>query len=135
VLENDQTPWPTKAPRELGWRFKGYDLDPAGRPRFRYVSNQLTVEDFPVPVPHKSDAWFRRTLTIKGTEAVPGLYFRGAVGKLEPQPNGEYLVNGMFKIRLPGGRPVLREVNGQQELLLPVTFNQGQATVVQEIDW
>lgn len=135
VLENDQAPWPTKAPRELGWRFKGYDLDPAGRPRFRYVSNQLTVEDFPVPVPHKSDAWFRRTLTIKGTEAVPGLYFRGAVGKIEAQANGEYLVNGLFKIRLPGGSPVLREVNGQQELLLPVTFNQGQATVVQEIDW
>jgi hypothetical protein len=44
-------------------------------------------------------------------------------------------VNGLFKIRLPGGQPIVREVNGQQELLLPVTFNQGQATVVQEIDW
>jgi len=135
VLENDKAPWPTNPPRELGWRFKGYDLDPAGRPRFRYVSQQMTVADFPLPVPHKSDAWFRRTLTIKAEQGLTGVWFRGAVGKIEPQPNGEYLVNGLFKIRLPGGQPIVREVNGQQELLLPVTFQQGQATVVQEIDW
>jgi len=136
VLEDNKAPWPAKSPRELGWRFKGYELDPAGRPHFRYVSDQLSVEDVPVPVPNKTDAWFRRTLTIKGAKEVPGLYFRGAVGKIEPQANGEYLVNGLYKIRLPGGgQPILREVNGQQELLLPVTLNQGQATVVQEIDW
>lgn len=135
ILENERVPWPTQAPRELGWRFKNYQLDSAGRPHFHYQSAEVAVEDFPQPVPGHGDTAVERRLTVQAVKPVESLWFRAAAGKIEKLPTGEFLVNEVYRIQLQGGEPVLRESSGKQELLLPVNLKNGTAKIVQRIEW
>ena len=135
VLESATAEWPKQPPRELGYRFKGYDLDKDGRPHFHYSTSGFNVRDFPKPVPHGKDANFERRISITAPNPVSSLYFRAAAGKIEPQADGWYTLNGDIRIRVPGSTPVLRESVGRQELLIPIVFVKGKAELVQEIAW
>ena len=74
-----------------------------------------------------------RTLTVTADKPVEGLYFRAAVGaKIGPAASGWYPVDG-WKVKITGGEPVVRQVGGKSELLVPV--KDGKAKIVQEIAW
>jgi hypothetical protein len=135
VLESQQSPWPALSPRELGWRFKRYQLDAAGRPHFHYQSPEVSIEDFPRPLAGDSDSSIERRLIVKTSRQIDNLWFRAAAGKIETETNGDYLVNDVYRIRLPGARAIVRESNGKRELLVPVSVNNNTAEVVQQILW
>jgi len=132
MLADDATPWPTAPAKKQGWRFRGYRLDTAGRPRFRYGTGEFTVEDAPQPIPADiagtADAVMHRTLTVSPAagDALPGrLFVRiAAAPKIESLGGSNYQIDDSLTIRLsphPGdAAPVLRESQGNKELLIPI---------------
>ena len=134
-LEAADANWPATPPKEQGWQFKGYRLDREGRPHFLAQHPRLRVDDFPEPFKGQSDTGVRRQLQLEATGPTEGLWFRAAVGQIEPQPDGSFLVNGLYRVKLPGSEPVLRESQGKRELLVQPRFTANKARLVQEIDW
>ncbi len=65
------------------------------------------------------------------------LYFRAAVaGKIERQADGSYKVDGYrLKLSASGARPIVRKAGARSELIVPVTFKDGKALLVQEYTW
>ena len=135
VLESPTAEWPKLPPREQGYRFRGYELDQEGRPHFKYTTSAFEVQDFPKAIAHGKEGTFERRLTVTAKGPVNDLYFRAATGKIELQADGWYLLDGNVRIRLPGAKPSLRESGGKQELLVPVVLVDGNAEILQEIQW
>src|SRR5262249_39761955 len=79
-LARADEPWPTGRAKEMGYRFRGYRLSADDRPTFHYSYQGAAVEDFPNAVAGKAGPSIRRELTIDAAEAMPGLWFRAAVG-------------------------------------------------------
>ncbi|MBX3444885.1 MAG: DUF1080 domain-containing protein [Planctomyces sp.] len=148
-LASRDAAWPMQNPREAGYAFRGYRLDGAGRPTFRYDvplgsdgARRAQVEDSPIPAPDLSlagDPGFRRTLRLTAEGQVENLYFRAAQGeRIEPAADGRaYVVDGLWQVRVlsDDARMFVRESNGRSELLLPLRFENGVAEVVEEILW
>ncbi len=137
VLAKNDTAWPNKSARDLGYRFLGYRLTPDQRPTFLYSVAGVKVEDFPNAVAGKSAPSLKRTLTLTAMEPVPGLWYRAAAGdKIEPAGDGWYRINGEYRVRIESAAaPVVRQSGGKKELLVPIRFNKGKAQIVQDIVW
>jgi len=154
-LESLDTPWPESLPRTSGYAFRGYRLDAEQRPTFRYdllKSAVKVAEPLPEPLVHVEDTsipavdiglsgepGFRRSLVLTADQEVDDLYLRIAVGSaIEPtdQP-GEFLIDGEWRVRLAEGsaQPLIRTSKDWKELLVPVTFAEGRAELVEEIRW
>lgn len=103
-----------------GYHPKGYLLDESDRPTFRYVSYGSQVDD-KVRVLDKGQG-VRRDVTIQNPTA--NLYARLASGTtIQVMENGMYIVDGQVYLRVDdsgGAAPVVRPVNGGQELIMPV---------------
>ncbi|GIW82698.1 MAG: hypothetical protein KatS3mg105_4505 [Gemmatales bacterium] len=137
LLDDDKTPWPTQAAKELGYRFRGYRLTKDQRPTFLYSFGEIAIEDFPNPTPEKSTTPLRRRFTLLATKPVANLWYRAASGtKIEAAKDGWYVVDDVWRTRLHGaGKPVLRQSGSRLELLLPLSFANGKVTFEQEILW
>ncbi|MBP88396.1 MAG: cytochrome c1 [Planctomycetaceae bacterium] len=132
VLENPETSWPTVTAKDLGYRFRGYRLGEARRPAFRYQIGNASVEDELVATSKKEFTSVRRTLTITATEPIDNLWYRAATGNTIAMANGVATIDDSWRVRVTGGK--LRKSNGA-ELLVPVRFVDGKATIVQEYEW
>jgi hypothetical protein len=130
-LSGADAAWPTKTPRELGWRFKGYRLTKDDRPTFMYSNDKLAITDFPNPVSRDKDTVMTRKFTVSG--AGDALTYRAAVAdKIEALAGGVFQV-GTCKIKLPGAR--VRKSGGKSELLFDVPLKDGKGTFVVEYNW
>lgn len=136
VLAKPDEAWPTRPPKEAGYRFLGYRLTPDERPTFRYAFGGLTFEDFPEPSASK-EVSLRRTLSVSAGKPVDGLLFRAAVAdKIEDAGGGIYRIDGVWKLKVSGEtKPVIRRSGGKCELLLPVAFADGKGRLVLEYTW
>ena len=136
VLESQATPWPATAGRAAGYQFRGYTLDEAQRPAFRYTFNGVTVEDYPVAIPGELDPTLQRRFTLRADKPVANLYFRAAVGtQIEDRGAGVYLVDGKMRLTFRNGKPITRRVGDKTELLVPITFQGNAAGFVEELLW
>ncbi len=127
--------WPDKGPRESGFHFKGYTLDPGGVPGFRYQWNELSITDSIMPFVASPDNGLQRTLIVKSTGRIENVYLRIAVDQKIDVIDGMFAVNGM-KLKIYGVEPIVRTTDGRQELLVPLQANaEGQATVHYSIVW
>lgn len=104
-----------------GYRPKGYVLDDKDRPTFTYLLAGASVQDG-IRVLDNGQG-IRRDITVTGSSL--DLYARLAGGtRIDAMPNGTYAVDGKsYYVRVDeasGATPVVRTVNGRQELLLPV---------------
>jgi hypothetical protein len=130
--------WPSESPRERGATFRGYKLDESGRPAFHYTIGDIDVTDFPMPVASEAepDAGFERVITVTAPQPVENLYFRAATGRIARQDDGSYLVDDAMRIAITqGGEPIVREIDGRQELLVPLSLEGGSCEVRQVIKW
>jgi len=141
-LAAESTSWPDRSQKPAGEAFRGYRLDPQGRPTFLYDlgAAPCRVEDFFEPVPSKETPSFRRRLTVTATGAEPprDLWFRAAVADtIEPATNrGWFAVDGEWTLKLEAdAAPVIRRSAGKVELLLPVPLQGNKTKIVQEIVW
>ena len=109
-LDSAASPWSVDESRPPQHSFKGYSLDDKMRPRFRYLFDDLSVEDYVVDLidSKTGHAFLRRTLKLHAdkTPTKPsrdGLIFRAATGKLIEHTNddGVFLVDKRLRVRIP----------------------------------
>lgn len=148
VLKSTQAAWPSEAPKELGYRFRGYRLDADRRPVFQYAYQNVLVEDFPQPVARPDEQYpaLRRKLLLTTDTGAPTfdgpLWFRAAAGKsIQASDDGWHLIDGALKVRITQPRQsqaapaVVRQSGEQFELLLPIEWMGNKAEIVQEFLW
>jgi hypothetical protein len=103
------------------YRGKGYEIDDAtGRPIFRYTYQGMDVADKIYP---DQQGRIIHEVSIKNRGAKSGLYYKLVEGKsIQQVPNGAYAIDDKsYYIRVTkGATPQVREVNGKQELYIPV---------------
>jgi mono/diheme cytochrome c family protein len=139
-LKDAATPWPTQTARELGYQFRGYRLDAERRPTFLYDIGAARVEDGFKPVKTAKQPSLVRTLalTAESSASAKDVWFRAAEAKsIKPLADGWFEIEGLWKVRVASGsaKPVVRSSEKGQEIVLPVEFDGGKATIVQEFNW
>ena len=126
----------------LPYQFVGYRLDEGGRPGFRYRLGDIEIEDRLRPEDDGRRLARELTLTntIAGGSPPQGYYVHLAeADRIERQADGSYRIgDGQYylDVRETGGEaPVVQTRDGKQELLVPVRFQDGQATLNYAIVW
>ena len=107
--------------KENEFRGKGYELDEAtGRPVFKYTYQGMDVED--KVYPDDQDRTLTHEVAIKNRGTKQGLYYKLGEGKtIVAMTDGLYAVDDKaYYIKVAGTSPVIREVNGKKELIVPV---------------
>jgi len=140
-LASSDTPWPDTARKtskqqpDNGYVFKGYLLDAQRYPQFRYLfeGNPVTDTCVPVGATNGDEPRLVRTINLKGSGT--DLYFRAAqAASIEKNAKGEFDIDaGQARMLLEcqGAQPIIRDAGGKKELLIPVRFKDGKASVTQ----
>ena len=126
VLANETTAWPDSVSETI-LQYKGLKIDKQGTPTMEYTLAATTVIDAVKP---DGDA-LTRTLTLTGSPTGT-LYCRLAAGtSVEEVSKGLYAINDRsYYVRVdPKAGVKMRQSNGKQELLLPVSMKNGAVSV------
>jgi len=139
VLADKDATWPKDKPRESGYKFHGYQLvGPQLLPTFLYEFGKVHVEDLPVPIQGANGyPGIRRELKLAADELVANLYFRAEVAdKIAEVAPGQYKIDDDWLIRIDStAKPEIRRAGNQDELLVPIQWNDRQAKIVQTYEW
>lgn len=145
VLADPAAPWPAARPdpaqaniaRNLGGRFRGFELDKDRRPVFRYELAGVIIEEAPVPLVQPGTSSLGRRFHLTGDNPPAGFTLLATEGaKIEPLAGGTWLVDGKVRVRLTGpAAATLREANGRHQLLVPVQWKNGVADFGVEVSW
>ena len=131
--------WPAKGkttfgfPQNLGYQFRGYDLDAARRPTFRYEYGEVKVDDrFEDRVDDAGAAYFRRTIRLTAPAGTAPFHFRVAAGTKVTATGPQAYAADKLRIRLIASpAAVLRE----GEVLIPLTLPAGTTTLTLDYQW
>ncbi len=137
TLGSEDTAWPKDPARKQGYKFKGYRLAEKMRPIFQYSFGDIEAEDDFQPTGADGLFVLRRTIILKSKAPAEHLYFLAAQGnKIEAAKDGSFAIDGNFSLHFEKGvQPIARESEGKKQLLVPVQFKDGKATVVETFDW
>jgi len=123
--------WPSGSGREAGYRPLGRTFDQAGVPTWRYKTRGVTVAECITP----NGRGFRRTLSLSADDPTIDLWFRAALGEIEAQLDGSFLVDGFMTVKIPGASAQVHE----DELRVSVAFDKQTegfaAELVMEVTW
>ena len=104
---------------------KGYEIDPSsGRPAFRSLYRGVEVTS--KVTPDEYGRFLRHEVTFKDRASLTGLHYKLAEGKsITMVADGSYAIDDAryFIKVVSGGKPVVRDVEGRKELVLPVEGN------------
>ena len=133
LLPSALAPWPLEVEAPAHFRPGGYRLDEKRQPTFYYEAYNMKAADQLTPA--EGGKLLERKIELLG-EAPPGLYFRLAAGqKIDKMPNNTYAIDQRYYIKLPekvAFSPILRDVQGGQELLVPL---EGIQVVAYQLVW
>ena len=138
-LQSLDDAWPAKGkttfgfPQNLGYQFRGYDLDALRRPTFHYEYGAVKVDDrFEDLTDAAGKAYFRRTLRFTAPEGTAPFHFRvAAAGKVAATAAKTYSADKL-EVRLVATPPaIVRE----GELLIPLTLPAGTTTLTLDYQW
>jgi hypothetical protein len=136
ILPDLEAKWPGESARDLGFRFRGYSLNPAGQPTFQYAWKGIQVSDFIQPEATDQDAALIRTLELQSSEPVAGLYLRVAADDRIEATSGGWRIGDAIEVVTMDGTATVRDHDGKQELLIPVGFDaSGTAVVRYKLIW
>ncbi len=134
--------WPYKAktnytfPQDHGYEFRGYVLDAARRPTFRYQYGDISVDDYFEDVGDSDGkAFFRRTLRFDAPAAQPSFYFRAAVGKNVASTNERTFSADKLELRITTNHKAIIREGETADVLIPVTLPKGKTTLTLEYRW
>lgn len=115
LIAGDQTAWPASYGETDGFRQRGYEIDAAGRPTFKYDVAGVKVED--QIRPDADSKFLNRELRITGT--IPAtLKCRLASGKeIVKISDNTFVVDKSYYIQADGA--AIRTIGGNQELVVP----------------
>lgn len=131
--------WPAKGkttfgfPQNLGYQFRGYDLDAARRPTFHYEYGEVKVADrFEDRVDDAGAAYFRRTIQLTAPAGTAPFHFRVAAGTKVTATGPQAYATDKLRVRLIASpAAVLRE----GEVLIPLTLPAGTTTLTLDYQW
>jgi mono/diheme cytochrome c family protein len=134
-LKSKDDPWPAKALKDKGYKFRGYRLDDKQRPVFTYELGEVHVDDFMLPIQDKDGEHLQRTLTVARGPVPENLWFRAAAGaSIKDLGDGWYAVGSDLKVRVESTAPrLLRTTAGKMELLVPIRDQR--TKIIQELVW
>ena len=148
VLDSQAAPWPEanrdarKFERNTGGTFKGYTLDKQGRPTFRYVLNEVMIQETESPVGSGEKAGFERNFKLTAGGSTKDLFFLAATGrKIEEKGPGVWLIDGRQTIHLSveGQTTAVTEIrdgkDGMKLLVAPIKFLEKAAVIKVEVGW
>lgn len=137
TLTSAEAKWPGENAEQAGYKFLGYRLGEQRRPTFRYQFGETTISDYPAPLGDSDAFIFSRQFTLESAKPVEGLYYRAMVaGNIELKDDGSYLIDSKWTTKITAGaKPIVRSSDGKMELLVPVTFENGKASITQTYDW
>ena len=148
VLGEAKSSWPTpdannKRQNPVGWQFRGYRLNGKSGPTFLYRFEEIDIEETPNTDYKPAKSYLKRSFRLTAKQSQKDLWFRAARGqKIVEKAKGIYLLNDEVELHLTGNSgnaPVIRSVDGQQELVLPIRFekkgNEQQAEFALEMMW
>ena len=124
--------WSSEIGRDLGYRFKGYQLDSNGNPTFRYQAGNVQIDDAVTPL---SDDGLKRSITVRrlGDDASLGLIWRMAQADKITQADGKFVM-GDLQIAIEGGQVKVVTIDGKEELRVAIPAGK-QATVTETLQW
>jgi mono/diheme cytochrome c family protein len=125
--ENPVNPDPLY-PKNLGYQFKGYELDDAGVPTFWYHTGEVKVEDRSVAVKGEKTPRLERTLTFDAPQAGT-VWFRALTGAIESESK-EVFKRPDLTLTVPKVPTTLRATADPKvsELLLQFDIPKGKST-------
>lgn len=128
-----------KPARDLGIRFKGYELDAKRRPTFFYVIGKIKVSDTFIDVSAEGDrpAYFKRTIVFDAPGDAESIAMRLAEGKtITAGDNGTFLIDKLtIKASGLGATKIVKlEKTQQLRAIVPLNPLLGK-TVVIEYHW
>jgi hypothetical protein len=147
VLTSPESSWPAAAQRGQpaggegdGPRFRGYSLDPQGRPTFKWSIGGMRIRETIEPVVEGGKTMVRRTMRIGGRPAAGEAFFRVTVAsKVDEGDNGWLRIDDTWRVRVSGagvGPAASRTVDGTTEVRQPIAWGAGdEAEFVEELSW
>jgi mono/diheme cytochrome c family protein len=138
TLADANDAWPNATGKEMGYRFRGYRLDKLRRPTFLYSFGEVDVTEAWLPVQEQDRVIFRRTWTFASQQPVPHLFARVAASQeMKALGEGKYACaeDWSTRVQSDSGQPLLRSQGNRAELLVPIEFKNGKATIVQDFIW
>jgi cytochrome c2 len=137
--------WPKDKPKQRlgsektapGYKFRGYRYDEDRIPTIIYDVHGIRVEETPTVGTENSASRLTRKLLLKSPAEMKNLYLLAATGgKIVAQGSG-YLVDDKVKYTIVGGgKPMIRESEGRQELIVPVPVKAGgESTIELKVTW
>lgn len=113
--------------------YRGYRVEKDGYPTFLYAYEGINMEDAVRP----ASKGLLRSLRLTAGGPQRGCMIRLAAGQhIRLLANGLYAVEGAYYLSLPeGAEPLIRDSQGNQELLIPVLENEQTETFNFEIIW
>ena len=132
-LSDADAAWPEQLGKEAGYQFQGYDLGELQRPTFRYWFTGANITDGSTGIENGNSKTLRRTLTVTGGNT-RDLWFRVWAGEEVVRDGDIYRCDKKLRVRL-NADGVTRENNGRTELLVPVQFAGGKATIMIDYEW
>lgn len=135
-LASEGVAWPDSM--GLEYTFKGYELGALGNPTFMYSLGNVAVADRLLP--ESGGKRLLRELILRDEAEPQGYWVRVATGTdIETLKDGSYSVNDYsYYVTLNGAgaaRAVVREGDEGSELLVPVRFVDGEASVHYTLTW
>jgi hypothetical protein len=137
ALSSKDAAWPDSA--DASFQYKGYSVDAQGRPTFRYLMQGTTVQD--QLLPGDDNRLLTRQLQLKNNGQTTGtLYCLLASGnRITQVSDGVYAINDKaYYLELEGAKeakPVIRQSKNRQELLVPVSWKDGQSAIRYRMIW
>jgi cytochrome c5 len=133
VLASLTERWPADVPKAKmgtsrtpeGWRFLGYRYDDKRMPTFLYRAGPVQVEESPSSEFRESGGCLIRRFRFSASDPVDNLYFRVAVGKKIREIDGVFTIDDRQTYRIKTtseSKPQVRPMDGQEELIVPITF-------------
>jgi len=140
-LGKDDAPWPLRPvmdkdnpvnpdplyPRNLGYQFKGYQLDEEGVPTFMYQTGDVAVEDKANGVVVNRLSRLERRLRF-GAPKVETVYLRTLTGKVRQLTPKQFATDAV-KMWVPQGAALLRGEGDTRELILKLKLPKGKSEV------
>ncbi len=134
VLPDENSSWPTNAPKELGAKFRGYQLGALNRPSLLYSFQGVEVEDFMTGTSANGINSIHRTIRFAGA-APERLYFRLAAGKLLAAGTNAWQFDNSLTLHVTSLSPAFVRSDGRQELLAPIRFREGRCQLEVDYVW
>jgi hypothetical protein len=117
------------AVKEGEYKSKGYTIDDAGRPTFKYLYQGLEVED--KISPDDQDRVLKHEVIIKNRGTKTGLYYKLAEGVIiTVMPDGSYAIDDKQYYVKTSSPATIREVNGKKELVVSLDGSSVQYSII-----